>query len=137
MQTLRTLLVSTMIVSLLSTSSFADCPNAVNLKVGDKVTDCDRVGLSTQFEKGLRKDLIESDYNKKIIDEQAKIITLKDLSIKQSNDQATLWKDESTRERDAYDRERSRTTTSFWMGLGVGILVIIGGAYALKATVGR
>ena len=135
MQTLKTLLVSIIIASLLSGQlALADCPNAVTLHVGDKVADCDRIGLSIAFEKGMRKDLIESDFNKKIVEEQAKIIDLKDLSIKQSNEQSTLWKEEATRERDAYDKERSRTNTSFWFGMGLGILVILGGAYAVKSV---
>jgi hypothetical protein len=135
MRIAKTLLVSTIIVSQISSIlAFADCPNAVVLHVGDKVTDCDRVGLSTGYEKSVRKDLIETDFNKKIIDEQTKIIDLKDLSIKQSNDQAMLWKTESDREREAYDKERARTNTSFWVGMGVGILVILGGAYAVKSV---
>ena len=137
MQTPKTQLVSIIIVlSLISNIAFAadlsSCPNAVSLHVGDTVKDCSRIGLSVDYEKTVRKQLVESDFDKKIIDEQAKIITLKDLSITNLNDQSKLWKDEAQREREQVDKERARTSTSFWVGLGVGIATILAGAWTVK-----
>lgn len=110
--------------------SFADCPNAVNLNVGDKVTDCPRIGLSVEYDKQIRKDLIEGDYNKQIVDQQKKIIDLKDLQVRQTSEQADLWKSEALREREALDKERNKTNWGFWGGLigGVALTVLAGWA---------
>lgn len=137
MQITKKQLTSTMIVlSLISNITFAadlsSCPNAVSLHVGDTVKDCPRVGLSVDYEKTVRKQLVESDFDKKIIDEQAKILTLKDLSITNLNDQSKLWKDEAQRDREQVDKERARTSTSFWVGLGVGIATVLASAWAVK-----
>lgn len=119
-------------VSILFTSvpSFADCQPAVSLNVGDKITDCPRIGLSLDYDKQLRKDLIEGDYNKQIVEEQKKIISLKDLQIKQTTEQSDLWKQEALRERDALDKERNKTNWGFWGGLigGVALTVLAGWA---------
>lgn len=110
--------------------SFADCQNAISLNVGDRVTDCPRIGLSLDYDKQVRKDLIEGDYNKQVVDQQQRIIELKDLQIKQTSEQADLWKTEALREREALDKERNRTNWGFWGGLigGVALTVLAGWA---------
>lgn len=111
-------------------SSFADCQNAISLNVGDKVTDCPRIGLSLDYDRQIRKELIEGDYNRQIVDQQKRIIDLKDLQIKQTTDQADLWKTEALREREALDKERNKTNWGFWGGLigGVALTVLAGWA---------
>lgn len=58
-------------------SALADCPNAVALNVGDKVTDCPRIGLSLDYDRQVRKDLVDRDYNKQIVDQQKKLLISK------------------------------------------------------------
>lgn len=112
------------------------CVPAVRLKVGDKVTDCDRIGLSEQADLETRKQLVEGDYNKKILDEQQKIIDLKDLQIKYTTEQKDLWQSDAMRERAAYDAERSRTNMNFWIGLGAGILLTVAAGWAVGQAAG-
>jgi hypothetical protein len=107
------------------------CPPAVRLNVGDKVTDCPRIGLSDEADLENRKQLVEGDFNIKIIDEQKKMLDLKDLQISYIQKQDDLWKADALREREAYDKERSRSNTSFWVGFGVGLLTVVVTGYAL------
>lgn len=123
------------VTSLISNLAFADCQPAVNLNVGDKITDCVRVGVRPDVLTDMNKQLIENDFNKKILEEQKQLITLKDLRIKQSDDQASLWQSDSKRERENYDKERNRSSTSFWVGLGAGILITLGTAFAVRQVV--
>lgn len=117
-------------ITVLANSALADCPNAVSLNVGDKVVDCPRIGLSLEYDKQIRKELIEGDYNKEIINQQNRIIELKDLQIKQTTEQADLWKSEAQRERDALDKEKNKTNWGVWGGLmgGVALTVLAGWA---------
>lgn len=110
--------------------SFAECQNAISLNVGERVADCPRIGLSLEYDKQIRKELIEGDYNKQIIDQQKRIIDLKDLQIKQTSEQADLWRSEALREREALDKERNKTNWGFWGGLigGVALTVLAGWA---------
>jgi len=128
-----TRLISTIIVtSLISNSVFAaECPNAVYLKVGDTVKDCPRIGLSESYDLEVRKELIEGDYNKKLLTEKDRLLGFKDLQIQYHAQQTDLWRADALRERDAYDKERSRTNTTFWVGLGVGILTVLVAGYAM------
>jgi len=99
------------------------CPNAVLLKVGDRVSDCDRIGLSIEFEKTVREQVIQNDYNLRIIDEQKKIIDLKDLTINTSQEQARLWKEEAERSRKKYDEANEARSKDFLYGLIGGIIL--------------
>ena len=110
--------------------SFAECQNAISLNVGDRVSDCPRIGLSLDYDRQIRKDLIEGDFNKQIVDQQKRIIELKDLQIKQTSEQADVWKTEALREREALDKERNKTNWGFWGGLigGVALTVLAGWA---------
>lgn len=112
-------------------SALADCPNAVALNVGDKVTDCPRIGLSLDYDRQVRKDLVDGDYNKQIVDQQKKIIDLKDLQIKQMSDQAELWRTEALREREVLNRERDKTNWGLWGGLIGGIALTVMAGWAI------
>lgn len=126
---IATLLIISTILSPLR--SFADCQNAISLNVGDKVTDCPRIGLSLDYDRQIRKELIEGDYNRQIVDQQKRIIDLKDLQIKQTTDQADLWKSEALREREALDKERNKTNWGFWGGLIGGVALTVLSAWAV------
>lgn len=117
---------------LLPKGTYGQCPNAVDLKVGATVTDCARVGLRTDYAQGIQKELIEGDYNKKIVDEQKKLIELKDLAIQNTTDQAKVWKDEATRERQVADEEQAATRKDWWVGFACGVAVLLGGAWTVK-----
>lgn len=110
---------------LISNSSLAasNCPNAVLLNVGDKVTDCNRIGLNLEFEKSVREQVIQNDYNLRIIEEQKKIIDLKELTIKTAQDQSQLWKDEAERSRKKYDEAMDARSKDLLYGLISGILL--------------
>jgi hypothetical protein len=101
----------------------ATCPNAVDLKVGDTVTDCPRVGLSLPYNKTVEKELIDNDYNTQIIQDQAKELTLKDLDVqyyKQRGD--TAISDLAVTQADL-DTERKKSHTDLWVGIAAGILL--------------
>lgn len=99
--------------------------------MGDTVRDCPRIGLSEEADLEIRKQLIEGDYNKKILAEQERVISLKDLQIKYTTEQKDLWKSDALREREAYDKERRRTSANFWIGLGAGILLTVAAGWAV------
>lgn len=115
----------------LSSSPALACSPAVKLFVGDKVTDCPRIGLSEEADLANRKQLIEGDYNLKILSEQKQMLDLKDKQISYIQKQDDLWKADAERERAAYDAERGRAKTEFWIGLGVGILTVVVAGYAV------
>ena len=125
---------SIVVLTILARSSFAfaDCAPSVNLNIGDKVTDCARVGLSLDAAKKTQYQLIEHDYLQKELVETNNLIASKDLMIQNQTQQADLFKADSAREREAYDKERERSKMSFWVGLGVGALSILAGAWAIK-----
>jgi hypothetical protein len=114
-----------------SVNSLAVCDNAVTLRKGDTVKDCDRIGYSLEYDKTVRADLVEGDYNKKIVEEQKKLIELKDLSISLNQKQSELWKEEAMREREAYDKERNKGNKSLWLGIALGVLLTVGAGYAI------
>jgi len=99
------------------------CPNAVLIRVGEKVTDCDRIGLNLEFERSVREQVIQNDFNLKIIEEQKKIIDFKDLTIKTSQDQALLWKEEAERARQKYDEANQARSKDFLYGVIGGIVL--------------
>lgn len=105
-----------------------DCPNAVLLRVGDKVTDCDRIGLNLQFDKQIRQEIIEAEFNDKIIQEQKKMLDLKDLTISTTREQADLWKAEAERLRKKNDEQKWIDTPNFLLGFlsGVAIMALAG-----------
>jgi hypothetical protein len=100
------------------------------LNPGDKVTDCQRVAIEVDTMDQINKDLATGDINKQIVNDQKKIIDLKDLQIKDANDAVTLWKTESDRERLAYDKERAHGNLELWVGIfsGIGLTVLAGWA---------
>ena len=116
-------LVLTLLTSNIALAGTSKCPNAVLLKVGDTVTDCDRIGLNLEFEKTVREQVIQNDYNLKIIDEQKKVIDLKDLTIKTSQEQAQLWKEEADRSRKYADEANQNRSKDFLFGLIGGIVL--------------
>jgi hypothetical protein len=124
-------IISIILILSLNIVAFADCPDAVKLNVGDKVTDCERIGLSGPAEKKIREDLIGSDYNAKKLEEQKKILDLKDQVIADSDKQVVIWKQEVDRERLALDVERARTKWEFWGGIILGIGFTALGAWSV------
>ena len=122
---------SIFLVICFTTRAFSQCDNAVMLKKGDVVKDCDRVGYSLEYDKSVREDLVKGEYDSKIVEEQAKVITWKDLSAKTSEEQATLWKAEAIRERNLLDAEKNKGDKSLWLGIAMGILLTVGAGYAV------
>ena len=126
-----------LIVSMTSQYAMADCPNAIRLKVGDTVKDCERIGLSVEYDQQVREDLVRGDFNKEITEEQKKIISLKDLQIKDTQDQKDLYKADALREREALDKERERSKMGFWVGLGAGIVLTVLSGWAIGQAAKR
>ena len=118
-------------------NSYAECPNAITLRVGDTVTDCTRVGINLDTNKGIQKDLIEGEYNKKIIEEQKKLIDIKDLQTKYSEDQYQLWKTDALRERENTDKLRKDNKQDFWIGLLLGAGAVILGGWSVGQVHGK
>ena len=125
------LLVSLLLCLSFLTNAFAECENATTLRKGDVVKDCDRIGYSMEYDKTVRSDLVEGDYNKKIVEEQKKIITLKDLSIDLNQKQGTLWREEAIRTRKELDAEKNKGDKSLWIGITMGILICVAAGYAI------
>lgn len=123
-----------MIVAISLTASnlaYADCPPALNLKIGTVVTDCDRIGLNLDTDAKIKKDLIESDYNKKIVEEQQKIIDLKDLSLKTSIERSQIWEIEAKRMETKYNDSQKSIGYPFYAGLAAGVVLMLASGYAL------
>jgi len=114
-----------------STARAGQCSNSLFLKVGDTVTDCDRIGFSLEFEKTVRQQIIENDYNLKIIEEQKNIILLKELTISASQEQAKIWKEESDRMRKKYDDVHDARSKDFFYGFIGGILLTAVAAWSI------
>lgn len=137
MKILKKLIVKILIVSLITVNiAQAECPNVVTLNIGDSVKDCNRIGLSVDYEKRIRKELHENEYNKRLLEEQNKLIELKDLKSTELEKQSNLWKSDALREREALDKERNKPNYGFWGGLVLGIGVVVLGAWSIK-QVGR
>jgi hypothetical protein len=100
------------------------CPNAVLLRVGEKVTDCDRIGLNLEFDKQVREQIVQYEFNLKIIEEQKKMLDLKDLTISTTREQAELWKIEAERLRKKDDEKRWLNTPDFIIGFLSGMAVM-------------
>jgi hypothetical protein len=92
--------------------------------VGDTVKDCDRIGLSIPYDESVRKDLVELEFNRKIIGEQKRLIDLKDLAIQTSQEQSNLWKEEAI-------SQRKSSSTNFYLGVAGGIVIVLASAWAL------
>lgn len=112
-----------------SNFAYADCPPAVRLRVGDKVTDCERIGLSDEADLKVKKDLIEGDFNKKIIDEQKRQLELKDLVITDYSKRSDLWEQEAMRAREVADKAQNRSENNFWLGILAGVALTLGAAW--------
>lgn len=137
MKILKKLIVKILIVSIITVNiAQAECPNVVTLNIGDSVKDCNRIGLSVDYEKRIRKELHENEYNKRLLEEQNKLIELKDLKSTELEKQSNLWKSDALREREALDKERNKPNYGFWGGLVLGIGVVVLGAWSIK-QVGR
>lgn len=128
-QNLKTLLVGIILAS--QTLKAASCPNATYLDVGDTVKDCPRVGLSVDYELQVRKDLIEGDYNKKILIEKDQLLGAKDLRIDYLQKETDLWHNEALRERALVDNKTTESKRELWYGFGLGILSVLVGAWSV------
>lgn len=130
MRTMTILLNFIIIASLTYLPAFAKCPNAVRLNVGDAVVDCDRIGLSLEYDKQVRTELIEGSKNKQIMEKQTELLTIKDLIIDESKDRAGLWEKEAARVRKENDELRSGSDWKWWVGIftGIGLTVLSGWA---------
>lgn len=125
-----------LVICLTGQSFAAECPNAIDLSKGATVTDCDRVGLSKEYAAQVRKELIEGDYNRQIVEEQKRLINIKDLALKSSGEQVDLWRSEAGRSREQLDRERSRGNLPIFIGFLSGVAMVLASAWAVK-QVGR
>jgi SMC interacting uncharacterized protein involved in chromosome segregation len=97
---------------------------------GTRNDTCLRIGVAKDVMEQIDQNLVDADYNKQIIQEQQKVIDLKNTQITDANDQVTLWKAEDDRERKAYDAEREKTKWELWGGIigGIGLTVLAGWA---------
>lgn len=120
-----------LIITITVSPIFAQCPNSVRLKKGDKVSDCERIGYSLEYDKRVREELIEGDYNKKIIVEERKLnLRMKDL-IKLEKDENLVLRTEVKRVRTDSDKKSSGSNTSFFLGVGFTLLAVGVVGYAL------
>jgi hypothetical protein len=108
------------------------CPNAVSLPVGSTVKDCARVGLSADYDKTVRKELVEGDQNKVIVQQQTQIIQLKDLTIKSTQDEAAIWKQQSDAATEALEKEKNRSSMTLIGGILIGAGAILLSSWAVK-----
>lgn len=123
---MKKLIIAMMTIVLLGTiPAKATCPNAIRLNVGDKVIDCDRIGLSIEYDKRIRKELIEGEYDKKIVKEQKRQITMKDLTIQEVDKRSDLWEKESERLREENDELKKGNNWKFWVGIFSGIALTV------------
>jgi hypothetical protein len=109
-----------------------DCPNAIDLKVGDKVIDCDRVGLKKDYAKDVEEDLLIANFNRKIAEDEAKIAANKDKRIEDADAQAARWEAENEKTRQQLIEEQKRGKVDFWIGFASGFVTILLGAIAIK-----
>lgn len=115
-----------------SSVAVADCANAVRLKVGDVVRDCERIGYSVEYDRQVVKDLVRGEYNEKIVDEQARQLGIKDLTIKAYEDKDKIQGAEIDRVRKRSDEIEARGRTEFWIGLALGFGAAVAGAFIVK-----
>jgi hypothetical protein len=104
----------------------------VRYGVGDRVADCPRIGLSLEADAQNRAQLVQFDYDQKVIDAQAKELTLKDLMISDQKARGDLFQADAQRERESADKARASEKTSFWVGVGAGFLTILLGAWSVR-----
>jgi hypothetical protein len=98
------------------------CPNAVRLKVGDKVTDCERIGLSLTEDLTVRTNLEQGKINSQIIDTQADLIKQRATQLDDSQKETALYKDDSKKAWGEVDRLRSEGDTRLIIGIAAGVL---------------
>jgi hypothetical protein len=79
----------------------------------------------------INQDLVSGDYNGRIVDEQKKVIDLKDLQLQDTSKDRDLWKAEATREREVVDKYDSKTNWNLWGGILAGVLLTVGAGYAV------
>lgn len=117
-------LISTIIITcLISSSAFADnCPNAVRLRVGDVVKDCERIGLSLDEDLAVRKALKTGEVNVKILEKQEELIKMSDLQVKNAQAETLLYKEDAKKGWSEVDRLRSEGNTKLYIGIAVGVV---------------
>lgn len=132
MQHIRAQIVTILLIgTIIANPAYATCPNAINIKKGDKVTDCDRIGYSREYDKKVRHQLIDAEFDKKRLDVTKKqVIELKDLMVVKT-ERANFAEDAMVRARKERDKERARNQTVFFIGMGVGIGLVTLAAYIL------
>lgn len=111
------------------------CPNAVVLHKGDSVKDCDRIGLSVNYDKQVRQDLVEGDFNKKLNQINKQIQDAQEDRYNKLAEQSKLWQDQAVQERDNYTKEREVASRNIWIGIGVGVLMTILTGFMVKQVV--
>lgn len=121
-----------LIIMLLPGLCWGDCPNAIRLLPGAKNDECERIGLEVNAEKSVREDLVRGEYNAKIVDEQKRQLDIKDLTIAEYEKKTGLQGQEIERLRARNDSLENRSSTTFWLGLGAGIIVVLVGSIAIK-----
>ena len=130
--------ISTIIISsLLSNIALADCPNAVRLKVGDTVTDCERIGLSLDEDLRVREAIKNGEIDSQLVEEQKRLIDMKDLTIKDASDENKDLKDEVKRTRKEVDDSRGASHMELFIGMGIGIALTAIVAWEIQKVVQR
>lgn len=131
-------LISLILIScLLSNIALADCPNAIDLKVGDTVQDCDRVGLSKTRALEVENTLKQGKINLKIIDTQTDLLKWKDTKITTVTQERDEYKNDDQRERQETDRLRNEGSTKLIIGVVVGVVGMFLAARAWGWAAGR
>jgi hypothetical protein len=95
------------------------------------VTDCQRIGVTKPTMDKINQDLVIGDYNAQIVDEQKKVIDLKDLQLQDTSKDRDIWKAEAVREREVVDKYDSKTNWILWGGILAGIALTVGAGYAI------
>ena len=124
-----------LVLMLSSMQATAGCPNAIRLLPGAQNDTCERIGLSVDYDVTVRKQLVEGDYNKQLVQQQKQLLDLKDLQIADHEKEEGVLKDEVQRERSALDAERARAKLDFWIGAAAGVLTVVLSAWVVKRTI--
>lgn len=119
----------------IASPAFGDCPKSVFLEKGTTVTDCDRVGLSVEHSKTLKKQLIDADYTKKELEGHKQLLNLREQMVENLKNDVKLYNEERLRAYAERDRQAARNQTVFWVGMGVGISIPIIAAIIIQKVV--
>jgi len=103
--------------------AWGDCPNAIRLKVGDRVSDCDRIGYSEAYDQRVVKELKDYKLLQEIDLQKDSLIKNQDLRIKTQSEMIQTWAEDSQYFRTAYKEERDAGNLKLYLGVFMGVLL--------------